>query len=340
MTDTVRNGLLVRACLEVLREAGRPLPPGEAVKLVGQRISEFTAYEAATIDHGREVRWKNALGWHSGDMATVGWMSKTGGWRITDSGEQALETYPDDESLLRALSRLRQQVYEERKRAVEALAPFEQQITVALGEVAPGQWTSYEDIAAIAGSSPETVANFLAKQRVPNAHRVLREDGSPPPEGMLNYWLRGTDLRERLASEDVEFDENGRASQDLRVTAADLREHIASFTQVEQGSRPQNAWLVRGSVDGHNLVPAWLEQGWVSLAASRLPATVPTTSREAIEAAVKEAYDFKTYAQLDRLVREFNAFLRQMRAGDMSGSQAASWASSSSYRLLRPVVCA
>jgi 5-methylcytosine-specific restriction protein B len=59
-----------------------------------------------------------------------------------------------------------------------------------------------------------------------------------------------------------------------------------------------------------------LAEGFVSLAASRLPGTVSTTSREAIEAAVKEAYDFKTYAQLDRLVRELNAFLRQMRVDD------------------------
>ena len=54
----------------------------------------------------------------------------------------------------------------------------------------------------------------------------------------------------------------------------------------------------------------------MSLAASRLPTTVPTASHEAIEAAVKEAYDFKTYAQLDRLVRDFHAFLRQIRAYD------------------------
>jgi 5-methylcytosine-specific restriction protein B len=317
MAESVRNGLLVRTCLEVLRDAGRPLPPGEAVTQVGQRIGEFTLYESGTLDRGRQVRWENSLRWHSGDMATVGWMTKTGGWQITDSGREALGRYPDAEATLAALQRLKNRVYQERKKAAEQLAPLEQEITAALGEVAPGQWTSYEDIAAVAGTDPATATNFLAKQRVPNAHRVLREDGTPPPEGMLNQWLRGgTDIREELRKEGVEFDEGGRASQGQRVTADDLRTHIAAFTTAEQADRPRSAWLVRGSVDGHNLVPTWLADGFVSLAASRLSPAVSTASREVIEAAVKEAYDFKTYAQLDRLVREFNAFLRQMQAAD------------------------
>jgi 5-methylcytosine-specific restriction protein B len=317
MAENVRNGLLVRTCLELLRDTDRPLPPAEAVAKVGERIGELTPYESGTIGSGREVRWQNALGWHTGDMATVGWMTKTGGWQITDSGREALGRYAGADALLAALQRLRNGIYLERKKAAEQLAPFEQEIAVALGEVAPGQWTSYADIATVANTDPATAINFLAKQRVPNAHRVLLEDGTPPPEGMLNQWLRGgTDIRDELVKEGVEFDEHRRASQAQRVTADELRAHIEAFTQLQQEGRPRSAWLVRGSVDGHNLVPAWLAEGFVSLAASRLPGTVSTTSREAIEAAVKEAYDFKTYAQLDRLVRELNGFLRQMRVDD------------------------
>src|SRR5690606_34948801 len=36
-----------------------------------------------------------ALRWLTGHMTTIGWMSKTGGWQITDSGVEALETYQD-----------------------------------------------------------------------------------------------------------------------------------------------------------------------------------------------------------------------------------------------------
>jgi 5-methylcytosine-specific restriction protein B len=316
MAESIRNGVIVRTCLEVLRDAAGPLPAGKAISGVRERIGDFSAYELGLLDSDRQVRWENALGWYSGDLATVGWMTKTGGWQITDSGREALERYADPDELLRVALRLQRQVYDERKRAVEQLAPVEQEITAALGEVTAGQWTSHQDIAAIVGTDAEMVANFLAKQRVPNAIRVLREDGTPPPEGMRNQWLRGYDISHELAKEGVEFDEQARASQAQRVTADELRAHIEAFMQVDRESRPRSAWLVRGSVDGHSLVPVWLADGFVSLAASRLPATVTTTSREAIEAAVKDAYDFKSYAQLERLVREFHAFLRLMRTGD------------------------
>lgn len=317
MAEGVRNGLLVRACLEVLQEAENPLPAAEALKRVSQRIGQFSPYELTVLDQG-QVRWENALNWHAGDLATVGWMTKTGGWQITDSGREALERYNDDGELLRTARRLQRQVYRERKSAVEQLAPVEQEITAALGEVGSGQWTSYQDISEIAGTDPDTVASFLAKQRVPNAARVLHDDGTPPPEGMLNQWLRGLDIRAQLAQEGVEFDQQGRASQAQRVTGTELRTHIAELMggEVQLVPRQPSAWLVRGSVDGYNLVPQWLEEGWVSLAASRLPTAVSTSSRESIEAAVKDAYDFKSYAQLDRLVKEFNAFLRLMRVGD------------------------
>ena len=48
---------------------------------------------------------------------------------------------------------------------------------------------------------------------------MLNADGSIPDEGMLNCAYRGADLRRRLASEGIEFDADGRAAQDQRLTA-------------------------------------------------------------------------------------------------------------------------
>lgn len=138
LAERVRNSLLAGTCLELLRDAERPLTPAEAIARVRERVGEFTAYELEMIASSREVRWENALHWYTGDMATVGWMTKTGGWQITDSGREALARYDDPDELLRVLHRLRQQVYSERKRAAERLAPVEREITAALGEVAAG----------------------------------------------------------------------------------------------------------------------------------------------------------------------------------------------------------
>jgi hypothetical protein len=52
-------------------------------------------------DRLRQFRSERGLG------PRDGWITKIGGWRITDSGLQALETYPDEEELLRAIHRLR-----------------------------------------------------------------------------------------------------------------------------------------------------------------------------------------------------------------------------------------
>ena len=41
---------------------------------------------------------------------------------------------------------------------------------------------------------------------------------------MLHVSYRGTDLRQRLAGEGIEFDANGRASQEQRLTADALKE--------------------------------------------------------------------------------------------------------------------
>lgn len=314
--ETVRSALLVVTCLEVLHAADRPLSPAEVLAAVGDRIGEFTDHENELHPRGHR-RWELALRWLTGHMTTIGWMSKTGGWQITDSGVEALETYQDPGELLRALMTLREQVYEARRHAAERLAPVERKIVAALGEVTPGQWTSYRDLAELVGSDTETVADFLAKERVPNAARVLREDGTPPSAGMLNQWLRGGDLRKRLAKEGVEFDALGRASQAQRVTAQELRERLAELKQPDDVAPLPSAWLVRGSVDGSSLVSDWLDGNFVSLAALRLsPAILTTTSREATEDVVREAYNFKTYAQLERMVREVDAFLRLMKVGD------------------------
>ena len=75
--------------------------------------------------------------------------------------------------------------------------------------VDPAPWTAHEDLAALAGTTAEEVADFLAsgQNRLANAYRVLNADGSIPPEGMLNATYRSFRSPERLAEEGVEFDD-------------------------------------------------------------------------------------------------------------------------------------
>jgi 5-methylcytosine-specific restriction protein B len=76
--------------------------------------------------------------------------------------------------------------------------------------------------------------------------------------------------------------------------------------------------MVRGSsVDGYNLVPQWLAEGFISLSASQLARLDPDASQEELRQAVDEAYQHKSYAYREQRLAEFDRFLLRMRPGDL-----------------------
>lgn len=122
---------------------------------------------------------------------------------------------------------------------------------------------------------------------------------------------RTDDPRELLEAEGVIFDAAGRASAGQRVTADDLREIVGSSAV---GTR---AWLVRGSaVSGVNVVGQWLEEGFVSLAASHLRRLEPGVPLEELRVAVEADYAHLTYNQRKGKLAELHAFLNRMAVGD------------------------
>jgi 5-methylcytosine-specific restriction enzyme B len=317
----VQRALLVRTTLEVLRDAGGPVLPREAVDEIERRV-QFTPYELERSPDGQS-RWRVHLGWYTGEAATVGWMTKRGGWAITEAGIEALETYPAQDELVAELSRLYREIDQRRKAAQEILSDIQQFIATTLRLVEPGAWTAHDDLAALAGSTAREVADFLAsgKVRLANAYHVLNADGSIPDEGMLNASYRGTDLRKLLAGEGVIFDADGRAAQNQRLTADSLKELLADRTSAEEPETPtavRRAWMVRGSnVDGYNLVPEWLRDGFVSLSASQLGSLDPGAGYDELRQAVETGYQHKSYAYRGQRLEEFDRFLRRMREGDL-----------------------
>jgi 5-methylcytosine-specific restriction enzyme B len=69
-------------------------------------------------------------------VAKVGWVSKLGGWSITDAGIEALNAFPDEKELNNALDRRYKEVDESRKQAYELLSPASQFIAATLELVA------------------------------------------------------------------------------------------------------------------------------------------------------------------------------------------------------------
>src|SRR5207248_6661472 len=137
-------------------------------------------------------------------------------------------------------------------------------------------------------------------------YRVLNADGSIPDEGMLNAAYRGTNLRRRLTEEGVEFGPDGRAAQEQRLTADALKE-LLDARPPEPPTSAKRAWMVRGtSVDGFNLVPEWLREGFVSLSASQISSLDPSADYDELKQAIETAYQHKSYAYRGQRLEELD----------------------------------
>ena len=314
--EPVRRALLIRAALQVLSETGAPIQRSDVLHAVGQRL-EFRPYELAPYrDGSSQTRWENHLTWASTDMRAAGWIDKTAqGWVITDRGREALAIHPEDGSGLDAES---SQAYREQYRAQKARTAesgYASILQAALQLLEPGLWTTYGDLAEVAGTNAQTVGNFMNRTTVEGAHRVVSKDGRPAAGFEWVDGRTGTQ-REALEAEGVEFDASGAASEAQHVRTEDVRAFLENIGVL--AAVPRRAWLVRGSsVDGHDLIPRWREQGFASLRASKLREVGPDVTRDELKAIVNEDYSQTSYAAKAAKVDEFHAFLSRMQVDDV-----------------------
>ncbi|MET0604625.1 MAG: DUF262 domain-containing protein, partial [Baekduia sp.] len=109
---------------------------------------------------------------------------------------------------------------------VSASAGFDwSRVDQAVAALPAGSWTSYGDLAELAGTAAQPTANHVAKDpSIKLAYRVLSSDGSVS----YNFaWHEPDDTRdptEVLTGEGVLFDEQGRASQAQRLGPAELED--------------------------------------------------------------------------------------------------------------------
>ena len=233
------------------------------------RGSQPTAYELERVKSGG-VRWEVVL------RIQVG---RRGDRRLDDQARRlGARSRPESKrwrhsrrpiSFTRNFSAASARSISSASRPCRSLNDVQQFIAQALRVVEAGQWTAHEDLAELAGTTAAEVAHFLAswKVQIPNAYRVLNADGSIPDEGMLNASYRGTDLRKRLAQEGLAFDQLGQAIQEQRLSAEALKELLDALREAESEAESapvaRRAWMVRGAnVDGYNLVPQWLRDGY------------------------------------------------------------------------------
>ncbi|WP_137992293.1 GmrSD restriction endonuclease domain-containing protein [Streptomyces vilmorinianum] len=125
-----------------------------------------------------------------------------------------------------------------------------------LASLPAGSWTTYKDLAAATGAGiPQTVGAYLAKHAdVPNAHRVLRADGTSSPDFS---WFDGRteSQREALEREGVRF-VGAAADKAQRVGATGLAAMVepgltlASDTKEGKGAKDAKGATARPEVSG------------------------------------------------------------------------------------------
>jgi len=120
---------------------------------------------------------------------------------------------------------------------IEADEPsaMRRQVASIVAEIPAGRWTSYGEVALVAGSYPQPVAAIIASNYMANAWRVLQTGGTISP-GFR--WLdpnRTDDPRGYLETEGLKFDDDGRAVAEHFLTAEELAE--LTGLEIEEGRR-------------------------------------------------------------------------------------------------------
>ena len=301
-----RSHVVIRALLEVLAAHQEPVFWSEAVaELQGLAPPEGSENEVTKNGQTRYV--VNARWWSVGPTK-VGWMTKqgvSGLWAITEAGRQALTDYPDPLLFGQALDT----AYQEAMAAQKG----QQDVAAAVAAIPVGSWTSFTDLSQVSGQPATSIGLSLWKSNPSGWHRVLSKEGkvtadSYPNDPQANE--RAERQRELLTAEGIACDPS--AQPELYVDAGRLQ------TLIQAGSAGQRAWLVRGSnVDGHNLVPVWLEDDFISRPATNIKPLEEPITREDVEAAVGEAMSSRSSDYRRRRVEEYDRFLRRMDAGDL-----------------------
>ncbi|MGH3812035.1 MAG: MGMT family protein, partial [Pseudonocardiaceae bacterium] len=312
----VRRGLLARTLFATLRDAGEPLAPKDALAQVTSRVPP----NKQELSHNASgfPRYETYLRWVSTWSSAIGWMAKRGGWSITEAGVEAIAEFTGDEFVSELTRRYRLHRKQQQQKQSGYGSPTWGEVVRALGYVEAGWWTTYGDLATLTGLAAQSVGKFLGAEKVNNAHRVLRANGTIAPDFHWPDPDRNDDPRQVLESEGLRFDESGRADPDQRITADDLRDQLAELDADGEADSPiRRAWLVRGSsVDGHDLVPVWLHKGSASLAAASLREIDPPVPLATLKVAVEQDYQHKSYAVRESKVAEFDAFCNRMRVDD------------------------
>lgn len=153
ITRKRREGELVRAVFEVLRDKPDGLPASQVVKLVEERVPP-TPFEQSTYPNQPTVRrYGKIIRFATIASVKAGWLVKNKGqWSLTDEGRGAYAAFPDPEAFLRESINLYRAWKQEQPETAEAAEDVAEDETTSTFEEA--EESAWAEIRAYLGQMP------------------------------------------------------------------------------------------------------------------------------------------------------------------------------------------
>ena len=319
--ETRSRAELMYGVFQVLDPENDGLPPGEVTARVRELLPPSAADDAPYEGDSKASRYDRNIRYCGIGAVKSGWLSKLGHtWKLTPEGRAAYQAHSDAGTLWKAAQggykawAAAQPPKAQGSTASVKTMTNQDQVVAVLDALPDDAWTAYSDVATVVGTNAQTIGNIVTALEHPKAHHVLSKSGRISAEFKWTDPARaGVSPIDLLKASGVEFDAKDRAVQSQRLEASDLRELL----NIEEPQTGPRAWFVRGSsVRGHNVVPDWLADGFVSLSAGHLRGLEPGVSRDEVKAAVEDDYPHVSYNARDQRTTEFHLFLSRIREGD------------------------
>lgn len=298
---------MLRAACAVLVDEPDGLPAGEVIRRVKEL--EPPSESEATINASGSVRYDTNLRFWSVGLVKAEWVHKQKGrWYLTGRGREALERYPDPSVFERELDKL----YREWKKRTEAEKESREvwkTTDAVVSRVPPGRWVSFGDLSDVVRRGESQLGKHMWVDVPLGWHRILSQRGVPSADSYGSE-DRADEQRRLLLDEGVVADPA--APQERRLSVDELQSIVAEVTGAPR------AWVVRGSsVRGVDVVPRWLEDGFVSLPASRLTTSPVGVDDTELKTAVEASYDSLGYSARQAKLEEIRAFVRRVKPGNL-----------------------
>jgi hypothetical protein len=292
------------------------------------RMAESIDLDASENDYKRQTA---AL------LATARDQARSGESRWTESFNKALQStntldfrFKDDlhkastsdpDGLLRALDSLWE------KPAAASLDELQATLRALLGKLTPGNATGL-GAALLMADDPESNAPF-GPSRVQKWYQLTGRSGPKDGKSASARYASMLEFLDDLSSELA--DQLGRKPSRLEAQGLswavtehpipeswDQADRTALLAWREQSTETSRAWLVRAKKVS---VADWLEEGYVSLAATYLGSVPGNAKLKEVTAAVEAGYQHEDYSQRKSLAEEYFAFLTTMKPGDIVATQ-------------------